>query len=161
MPSSTRRQRVNDSDDEAEAALPSQTRPKGSAAAGPSQPRAAASPSANGSGETDTGDDLRPQPLSREHLPNVRNLIADLKTQDLILEKCIKALNDTAEQVAEAYRMHDDCPQLVQAEADLRELIDAQAEKAVRRKVLEEIMQDLQGGVRIVRLSSKPKAHVC
>ena len=79
--------------------------------------------------------------------------MGDLKTQDASLLKCIELLNETAEQVAEAFRLQDECPELEQAELDLRELIDAQAEKAVRRKVLEEIAQDLHTGVQLVSAS--------
>lgn len=154
MPSSTRRRRVDDSDDESEnVAPPSQRRSQSSrsnlhgSSAGPSTSRNAAAPasSPNGTHDIDSAE-LRPQPLAREHVPNVRSLTAELKTQDAMLTKCIELLHETAEQVAEAFRAHDDCQQLVQADADLRELIDAQAEKAIRRKVLEEIAQDLHTG---------------
>ncbi|EST06701.1 E3 SUMO-protein ligase Nse2 (Mms21) [Kalmanozyma brasiliensis GHG001] len=146
MPSASRRRRVDDSDEEAEnVAPPSQRRSQGrsnfdassSSTAEPSTSRAAAA--------VDT-EELRPQPLVREHVPNIRGLTAELKTSDTMLNKCIELLNETAEQVAEAFRAHDDCRELDQADADLRELIDAQAEKAIRRKVLDDIAQDLHTG---------------
>lgn len=73
--------------------------------------------------------------------------MADLKAQDSSIAKCIELLSETAEQAAEAFRHQDECPELEQADADLRELIDAQAEKAIRKSVLMEIVQDLQAGV--------------
>ena len=76
--------------------------------------------------------------------------MAELKAQDQSFHKCIELLNETAEQLAEAFRAHDECQELDQADLDLRELIDAQAEKAIRRKVLEEIAQDLHAGVQLV-----------
>ncbi|SPO21389.1 related to MMS21 - SUMO ligase and component of the SMC5-SMC6 complex [Ustilago trichophora] len=154
MPSASRRNRVADSDEEEDhvVAPPSQRRSQRSneitSSAGPSRPRNTESMNASSS-LLDPAAELRPQPLSREQVPNLRGLMADLKSQDASLLKCIELLNETAEQVAEAFRLQDDCPELDQAELDLRELIDAQAEKAVRRKVLEEIAQDLHTGVQL------------
>ncbi|CBQ68195.1 conserved hypothetical protein [Sporisorium reilianum SRZ2] len=163
MPSSTRRRRVDDSEDETEdVAPPSQRRSQhsrstngaaSSSAAGPSSSRTNTAASSSSRAPTSNGIDLdaelRPQPLGREHVPNVRSLMAELKSQDQNILKCVELLNETAEQLAEAFRAHDECNELEQADADLRELIDAQAEKAIRRKVLEEIAQDLHTGVQM------------
>lgn len=159
MPSTTRRRRIDDSDEEDEELVgpPSQRRSQRSnearSTAGPSRARAtaAATTTNDSSHGVDLRSELRPQPLGREQVPNLRGLMAELKSQDQSLVKCIQLLNETAEQVAEAFRLQDNCPELEQAELDLRELIDAQAEKAVRRKVLEEIAQDLHTGVLLVR----------
>lgn len=86
--------------------------------------------------------------------------MAEIKSQEPSLLKCIELLNETAEQVAEAFRTQDSCPELDQADADLRELIDAQAEKVIRRRVLEEIAQDLHTGVYLDNPASKYKEEV-
>ena len=151
MPTATRRRRVDDSEDEDAAGPSSQRRTQASS----SRSQAAAATAAlSGSASTSNGIDLnaelRPQPLSRAQVPNLRSLIAELKTQDQSILRCIEMLNDTAEQLAEAFRAHEDCPELDQADTDLRELIDAQAEKAIRRSVLEQTAQDLQTGTHMV-----------
>lgn len=147
MPSASRRRRVDDSDEGPEDAAPrSQRRSQGRSNTDASSSSTAAGPSTSRAAAAVDSEELRPQPLAREHVPNIRSLTAELKPSDTMLNKCIELLNETAEQVAEAFRAHDDCRELDQADADLRELIDAQAEKAIRRKVLDEIAQDLHTG---------------
>lgn len=159
MSRSTRRRRINDSEDgdehEHEAVSDQDVRPSSQRRTQTSRADAAA-PAAGPSRSTDGGDafnfdvDLRPHPLSRDQVPNLKNLMTELRNQDQNIRRCIELLNDTAEQVAEAFRTHDECAELQQAELDLRELIDVQAEKAIRRRVLEEITQDLQSGISLV-----------
>lgn len=93
-------------------------------------------------------------------MPNIRQLMADLKTQDQSILRCIELLHDTSEQLAESFRHEEECQELLQADADLRELIDAQAEKAIRRRVLEEISQDLQANVHVEDPAKKYKDEV-
>ncbi len=155
MSRSTRRRRINDSEDEDEAVSDQDVRPSSQRRTQTSRTDAAA-PAAGPSRSTNGDDafnfdvDLRPHPLSREQVPNLKNLMTELRNQDQNIRRCIELLNDTAEQVAEAFRTHDECAELQQAELDLRELIDVQAEKAIRRRVLEEITQDLQSGLSLV-----------
>ncbi|SAM58573.1 related to MMS21-SUMO ligase and component of the SMC5-SMC6 complex [Ustilago bromivora] len=150
MPSSTRRRRVDDSEEEQDVAPPSQRRTQAStsasASAGPSRSQRNA-PTSSITNGIDLTAELRPQPLGKEHISNINGLMVDLKAQDSSIAKCIELLSETAEQAAEAFRHQDECPELEQADADLRELIDAQAEKAIRKSVLMEIVQDLQAGV--------------
>ncbi|CDS02155.1 hypothetical protein [Sporisorium scitamineum] len=173
MPSLTRRRRVEDNEDETEHITPpSQRRSQqsrstngatSSSAAGPSGSRnnaAASSSRSTVSNGIDLNQELEPQPLGREHVPNVRSLTAELRSQDRSILKCIELLNETAEQLAEAFRTQDECNELKQADANLRELIDAQAEKAIRQKVLDEIAQDLHTGVRMEDPAKRYKEDV-
>ncbi|KAJ9476378.1 E3 SUMO-protein ligase MMS21 [Pseudozyma hubeiensis] len=166
MPSATRRRRVDDSDEEFEEVAPSSQRRSqavrsnsqaqaASSSAGPSSSRSAAAATA-----VDLDTELRPQPLSREHVPNVRSLVSELRSSDASILRCIELLNETAEQLAEAFRNQDSCTELEQADVDLRELIDAQAEKAIRRKVLEEIAQDLHTGTTLSSPADRYKQDV-
>lgn len=144
---------MNDSEDEEDIAPPSQRRNQAStsasATAGPSRSQRTA-PTSSVTNGIDLNAELKPQPLGKEHISNINGLMAELKAQDTSITKCIELLSETAEQTAEAFRHHDECPELEQAEADLRELIDAQAEKAIRKSVLMELVQDLQAGVVVV-----------
>ncbi|KAJ1029951.1 hypothetical protein NDA16_000864 [Ustilago loliicola] len=163
MPSSTRRRRVDDTEDEGDVAPLSQRRTEtsasASATAGPSRSQRTA-PTSSATNGIDLSAELRPQPLGREHISNINGLMAELKAQDQSIVKCIDLLSETAEQTAEAFRHQDECPELEQADADLRELIDAQAEKAIRKSVLMEIVQDLQAGVVIEDPAKRYKDEV-
>ncbi|GAC74026.1 hypothetical protein PANT_9c00416 [Moesziomyces antarcticus T-34] len=171
MSRSTRRRRINDSEDgdEDEAVSDQDVRPSSQRRRQTSRADAPA-PAAGPSRSTDGGDafnfdvDLRPHPLSRDQVPNLKNLMTELRNQDQNIRRCIELLNDTAEQVAEAFRTHDECAELQQAELDLRELMDVQAEKAIRRRVLEEITQDLQSGISLddpaKRYKDEVQAHL-
>lgn len=160
MPTATRRRRVEDSDEDDEAngstsrqRHPSTSRPDPVDATEDLDRATADGPTSTTEG-FDASAELRPQPLSRSQVPNLKSLMAELKSQDQNIIRCIELLNDTAEQTAEAFSTLDDCQELKQAELDLRELIDVQAERAIRRKVLEEITQDLEAGVEMVCMHS-------
>ncbi|SNX84174.1 related to MMS21 - SUMO ligase and component of the SMC5-SMC6 complex [Melanopsichium pennsylvanicum] len=166
MPASTRRHRVNDTQKEAHVAPASQPRTKpsnttdiSSASTRPSRSQRTAA-TTNSSNDIDLNSELRAQALTHQQVPSIRSLISDLKAQDSSLLKCIELLNETADQVAEAFRTQTECQELKQAELDLKDLIDAQAEKAVRRKVLEDMVQELSTGASMVDPATRYKSDV-
>ncbi|PWY97317.1 hypothetical protein BCV70DRAFT_239622 [Testicularia cyperi] len=155
MPVSSRKRRIAASDDEAEEPIRVKQQPSSNplAATARSQATTVETTIVEGSAPSTSLpaqlEDLRPAPLDKGQGPNLRRMLNDFKYQQDAIAKTIELLLETADHTAEAFRHDKNAELLKQADEDLRQLLDLQVNKAARKRALEEMLQDLEGGVEI------------